>query len=211
MASKQKDNQYDDAFLTDVPAGEEEFSLEEILAEYGGSRSQKLMEDVERTVEPPPAEEKTPAEKTPEEPDPAEQTRARARDKLLAQAVDLEKLERELPRPPQPVSLEEVVGSTVEAVMEEREPLLKPRRSLFSRRKLEDTEQLPTPPEPEEVVAEPIGPEMELSEAAAALRELSLPCMGILTKKSQFSWARRVIPSPSLPMTMAAAPRRSAS
>ena len=66
MASKQKDNQYDDAFLTDVPAGEEEFSLEEILAEYGGSRSQKLMEDVERTVEPPPAEEKTPAEKTPE-------------------------------------------------------------------------------------------------------------------------------------------------
>ena len=167
MASKQKDNQYDDAFLTDVPAGEEEFSLEEILAEYGGSRSQKLMEDVERTVEPPPAEEKTPAEKTPEEPDPAEQTRARARDKLLAQAVDLEKLERELPRPPRPVSLEEVVGSTVEAVMEEREPLLKPRRSLFSRRKLEDTEQLPTPPEPEEEVAEPIGPEMELSEAAA--------------------------------------------
>ena len=35
--------------------------------------------------------------------------------------------------------------------------------------------------------------------------------MGILTKKSQFSAARRVMPSPSLPMTMAAGPFRSAS
>ena len=35
--------------------------------------------------------------------------------------------------------------------------------------------------------------------------------MGMLTRKSQFSAARRVMPSPSLPMTMAAGPFRSAS
>ena len=166
MASKDNDNLYD-AFMTDVPAGSDEFSLEEILAEYGGSRSQKLMEDVSRSVGEEEQERKEPSQApTPEEQ--AEAARAEARDKLLAQAVDLEELEKQLPRPPRPVSLEEVVGSTVDAVMEEREPLLKPRRGLFSRKKMEDTEQLYSPPEPEpEVEEEPIGPEMELSEAAA--------------------------------------------
>ena len=170
MASKDNDNLYD-AFMTDVPAGSDEFSLEEILAEYGGSRSQKLMEDVSRSVGEEEQERKEPSQApTPEEQ--AEAARAEARDKLLAQVVDLEELEKQLPRPPRPVSLEEVVGSTVDAVMEEREPLLKPRRGLFSRKKMEDTEQLYSPPEPEpEVEEEPIGPEMELSEAAAEYRE----------------------------------------
>ena len=199
----------------------EEFSLEDILAEYGGSRGQRLMEDVERTAVPPdtdaepplprrakqahaapkreqqdqggskraqqapsaaqsapqtsPAAKSSPkaqsaAKRAPQSPPPT--PREEARDRLIAQAVDLEKLERELPLPPRPVSLEEVVDSTVTAVMEEREPLLKPRRTLFSRRPLEDTEQLYGPPEPEpEPVSEPIGPEMELSEAAAKARD----------------------------------------
>ena len=128
MAPKDKDNLYD-AFLTDVDPGSEEFSLEEILAEYGGSRSQKLMEDVARSVgeEPPPGRAqkekkpdlppKAPSPKPAEAEPPALTPREEARDKLLAQAVDLEALEKDLPRPPRPVSLEEVVGSRVEAVM----------------------------------------------------------------------------------------------
>ena len=49
------------------------------------------------------------------------------------------------------ISIEEMVNSTVEAVMEEQaeEPILSPRRGLFSRRRVEDTEELPGPPEPE--------------------------------------------------------------
>lgn len=66
--------------------------------------------------------------------------------RISIEVMDLEKLRRELPEQPRPISLEEVVGSTVDAVMEEQEePLLKPRRrGLFSRRKMEeeDTETL---------------------------------------------------------------------
>ena len=50
-----------------------------------------------------------------------------------------------------------------------------------------------------------------MAAAAEAFRESMRPFMGMLTKKSQFSSARRVMPSPSLPMTMAAGPFRSAS
>ena len=89
--------------------------------------------------------------------------------------MDLEKLRRELPEQPRPISLEEVVGSTVDAVMEEQEePLLKPRRrGLFSRRKMEeeDTETLYDPPEPEpEPEPEPIPPEPDLHDAAEVCR-----------------------------------------
>ena len=64
------------------------------------------------------------------------------------------------------------MGSTVDAVMEEnREPLLRPRRGLFSRKPLRDTEELYAPPEPEEMEEEePIGPETDLSEAADLCR-----------------------------------------
>ncbi|WP_298017130.1 hypothetical protein [uncultured Dysosmobacter sp.] len=173
---------------TDVPPAAEEFSLEEILAEYGGSLEQHLLQDADRETAPKQAPPKAPEarpsrtpprqESAPEkEPDPAleaERLRQEARDKLLAQAVDLEKLERELPRAPRPISLEEVVGNTVEAVMEEREaePLLKPRRGLFSRRKLEETEELYARPESEEEAAEAeeIGPELEPFEASADYR-----------------------------------------
>ena len=82
-------------------------------------------------------------------------------------------MEKELPRAPRPISLEEVVSSTVDAVMHDHlEPLLKPKRGLFSRRKLEDTETLYAPPEPEpEPEPEPIGPEEDLCNAAADWRE----------------------------------------
>lgn len=65
----------------------------------------------------------------------------------------------DLPKAPHPVSIEEVVNHTVDAVMEERrEPLIRPHVGLFSRKKLEETEKIYPPPEPEpEVVAEPSG------------------------------------------------------
>ena len=181
MASKDKDNLYD-AFLTDVEPGSEAFSLEDILAEYGGSRSQKLMEDVARSVgeDPPPRRVRKEEKAAPQrEKKPAEEAaqppltpREEARDKLLARAVDLEELEKDLPRPPRPVSLEEVVGSTVDAVMEEQEPLLKPRKGLFSRKKMEDTEQLYGPDQPEEEEeTEPIGEEPQLKEAETLHRK----------------------------------------
>lgn len=190
MAPKDEKNIYETLIGgTDVPVAEEDFSLEEILAEYGGSRGQKILRDVEAAVtapEPPgeapapeeaaaevPVQEPQAAEEAPDPAQEAERLRQEARDKLLAQAVDLTALERELPRPPHPVSMEEVVGLTVDAVMEERrEPLLRPRRGLFSRRKLaEDTETLHAPPEPEEEPdPEPIGAEPELEDAAAEFR-----------------------------------------
>ena len=49
-----------------------------------------------------------------------------------------------------------------------------------------------------------------IAAAADALRDEILPFMGILTLKSQLSETRRLMPCPSLPMTMAAAPLRSA-
>ena len=151
MAPKDENNLYETLTGgTDVPPAAEEFSLEEILAEYGGSLEQHLLQDAEqrtpgskaKQTPPKPPEvrtpQKAPAPKKDAAPDPAleaERLRQEARDKLLAQAVDLEKLERELPRAPRPISLEEVVGSTVEAVIEEREaePLLRPRRKRSDR------------------------------------------------------------------------------
>lgn len=74
---------------------------------------------------------------------------------------------------PRPISLEDVVGSTVEAVMEEaREPILPPRRGLFSRKPLEETDSLPPPPAEPEPDPEPIGPEPTLWEAAHDARQL---------------------------------------
>ena len=172
MSEHQEKTQYD-VPLTDVPPLEEAFSLEEILAEYGSSRQQKILEDVERTVrEAEPAEEQAlPAERlepVPEKPADCPETDAGAE---KAEPPEDRQLPG-IPEDPRPISLEEVVGSTVEAVMEERaEPLLKPRRGLFSRRKLEETEELydSAAPEPEPE-PEPIGPEPPLAEAAEDFR-----------------------------------------
>lgn len=193
MAPKDEKSLYDTLTAgTDVPASEDSFSLEEILAEYGGGHQRKLMRDVEAEVNPGPEpvfQQKDTAPFTPVKQTPPKPARPRApeapeaatfqqtRDKLISQAVDLEALEAELPRAPRPISLEEMVGSTVDAVMEEAQagPLLKPRRGLFSRRKLTETEELYARPEPEEEEPEeeeePIGPEPELFETAEHYRE----------------------------------------
>lgn len=75
------------------------------------------------------------------------------------------------------LSLEELVGTTVGAVMEEhQEPLLKPRRGLFSRKRQQvDTEQfydpVDAPPPPKPVTeADTIGDEPELDEVASEYR-----------------------------------------
>ena len=161
-------NQYEDLTAgTDVPA-DGDFSLEEILAEYGGGRKQQILRDVEARVNPGPEpvfqEEPAPEREAPPAKQPPEKPRGRA--------GKAEAPEQELPPSPHPISLEEVVGSTVDAVMEEnREPLLRPRRGLFSRKPLRDTEELYAPPEPEEMEEEePIGPETDLSETADLCR-----------------------------------------
>ena len=120
----------------DTPVSDEEYTLEEILAEYGSSRQQKIMEEVEReTAQPEP------------------------------EATFF-------------LSLEELVGTTVGAVMEEHhETLLKPKRGLFSRKRQEETEEFYDPMEmPAEPVkplteAERIGEEPEPSEVASEERE----------------------------------------
>ena len=184
---------------TDLSAQEEEFSLEDILAEYGSSREQKLMRAVDQAVEqvpapsepqPEPAErdsapvkkvpvnEREPVSEEPRKPQEAQQPRESQESRKSQEPQ--EPAEAELPSAPRPLSLEDVVGSTVDAVMEERKEqggvvLLKPKRSLFSRRKLEETEQLydsaEPEPEPEAAEIESIGPELEPFEAAERHRK----------------------------------------
>ena len=196
MASKDE-REFDSGLTggTDVPASEEDFSLEEILAEYGAGREQRLLADVEQEVR----REAEPAasvpEPAPQEPSPKAEARQKPADPRAKRkeapppqkppagpAPDrpedpMEELQRDLPPSPHPITLEDVVGSTVDAVMEEeaQEPLLRPRRGLFSRRRLVETEELYAPPEPEpepEEIPEidTIGPEPELAEAAADCR-----------------------------------------
>ena len=173
MAYRQETTKYGTSG-SDPASLDPEFSLEDILAEYGSSREQKLMQAVEQEVsgpetglaaqeampEPKPVPEKLP-EPLPEEipsgkPDPAD-----------------------LPPAPKPISLEEIVGSTVEAVMEENasraeQAFKEPRRKLFSRRKLEETEKLYDTGkhnEPEEFEVESIGPEEDPFDAAERYRK----------------------------------------
>ena len=152
MARKNGKTEYD-ADVIGVPENDD-FSLEEILAEYGGGREQNLMRDVEKELDPLAAARPKEEKPLPSTPKKQEQPKEEP---------------PEIPKEPKPITLEEVVGSTVDAVMEEtREPLVKPKRGLFSRRKLEETEQLYDSPEPPpEPVPEPIGPEPELWEAAS--------------------------------------------
>lgn len=213
MDPKDKKNSYGLENATDVPAAQEDYSLEEILAEFGGSlehtllkgtaaappeeetppppdpvppppqpvspRTRPLPPETEppkpKPVPPPPEEAPAPAEEsTPEEEPRLEDILADPSLKEpVSPTVEMDILDMALPKAPRPVSLEEMVGSTVDAVMEESsEPLLPPkRRGLFSRKPLEETEQLYGPPEPEpEPDPEPIGPEPELFRAAAECR-----------------------------------------
>lgn len=128
MASKDE-REFDSGLTggTDVPALEEDFSLEEILAEYGAGREQRLMEAVEqearRETEPaaPPAEggAKKPPLQTEARPRPAPQVTEKTAppQKPPAQPEDLlEELRQDLPPSPHPITLEDVVGSTVDVL-----------------------------------------------------------------------------------------------
>ena len=186
MASRQDKTSYD-ALLRDALAltddldltQEEDYSLEEILAEYGGGRERKILADVERAVagepesapkpEPPPQPESKPEAKAEVKPTPPADAGETRRFPIPEAAKPAPEPEPEPPaeksgskvrlfrRPKEdPVPMEEVVQRTVAAVMEEEgEPELLPekrrRRGLFSRKPLEDTESIYTPkPEDEE-------------------------------------------------------------
>ena len=215
MDPKEEKTQYGLDNVTDIPASDEEYSLEEILAEFGGSLEHTLLKGTaaappEEEPPPPPPDlvppppqpvpsraqplppEGEPPKPKPAPPPPLEETPAPAGaptpeeepklEDILADpsfrkpaspTVEMDILDMALPKAPRPVSLEDMVGSTVDAVMEESsEPLLPPkRRGLFSRKPLEETEQLYGPPEPEpEPEPEPIGPEPELFRTAAEYR-----------------------------------------
>lgn len=166
-----------------APAPEEDYTLEEILAEYGGSLEHHLLQEAgtpEVPVPEPPAAPMEPAAKPEaqpapeppaEAPPPPEPPKDPIREAEQAAEADVARLNIPHPRP---ISLEDVVGSTVDAVMEEaREPILPPKLGLFSRKPLEETESLPPPPEPEpDPDPEPIGPEPTLWEAAHDARQL---------------------------------------
>lgn len=170
MAPKDADNRYDDLLSGGVPPAQGDFSLEEILVEFGGGEERRLLRGTEAEEVTPPAPQ---AASAPEGP-------GKRRGTAPKQPAQPEPEKVELPPSPRPISLEEVVGTTVDAVMEEnREPLLKPRRRrwLFSRKPMveEETEELyqcaPAPePEPEE---EPIGPEPDLMDVSEACRRES--------------------------------------
>lgn len=160
MGQSRKKSQYDPAEDSFM----DQFTLDDILAEYGGG-SRKLLDDVDRQMkgEDVPA----PAAPAPEE-----------------AAVGV-------PPDPRPISLEEVVGNTVASLMKEEEPLMEPRRrGLFSRRKLEETEELYTNTDKEKTVLVPeverIGPEPELAGVAARYKDAYrrgkavLPCAVLL-------------------------------
>ena len=184
---------------TDI-AADGDFSLEEILAEYGGGRKQKLLSELEQSTAPEPdsapetlPEPDPPASPKPEIPKP-EEPPAEARSEAPAVALPkpaeeprhtvdeilAEAAAEALPRAPRPISMEDVVRRTVDEVIDESdEPLKPPRTGLFSRKKLADTEELyaqpekkATPPEPEE--QETIGPEPDLTDEAENGRRLSV-------------------------------------
>ena len=158
---------------TDV-APDGDYSLEEILAEYGGGRRRHILDEVDGALESAAA----PAEEAPEADAPGED----ALGKAPAQPPEPPAPEREevqeapeetLPPPPRPVPIEQAVGQTVGDLMDRQalETDHRPRRGLFSRKRvrMEETEQLyeppgpPPEPEPEEP---PIGPEEPLDKAA---------------------------------------------
>ena len=162
---------------------EEAFTLEDILAEYGGGRGNKLMRDVEQELNPleqvrPKAEQPLPATpKAEAKPQPATDEEAEPKQKLKLKRKRKEppppEPEPEFPKEPTPITMKEMVNNTVTAVIEEnREPILEPRRGLFSRKRLEETEQLydsVTESEPE-IAPEPMEPEPELSDAVLVHR-----------------------------------------
>ena len=174
MASKQDKTEYRELVTGVPPATDVEYSLDDILTEYGGGQERRLLSGTEAADEEPVPQEAPAAQEPSSEKPSAKPPRPRreAPEKPPVQTAPPEPPEEALPRAPRPISLEEVVGSTVNAVMaEEQAAQPRPRRALFSRRNLENTQPLTEQEIPEEPVPEPIGPEPELYEAAAEFRE----------------------------------------
>ena len=138
------------AYTQKMPAAwvHEEYDLDEILAEYGGAPEQTLLRKAGL-----------------EEP----------------KAVIPEPAETELPKAPAPITLEDVVGNTVDAVMKDEQKTVKikePKKGLFSRKKMVETEALYESPKPkQQKKAEPereeIGPEPDLLTVAEKHRQRS--------------------------------------
>ena len=131
-----------------------EFSLESILAEYGeetgkGAAAPSPAAEPPRETEPSsPLVGTEPAEDVPEE--------SSAGDEV-----------------PNAMSLEDVLRQTVQNALDEREDVIleePPRRGLFSRRKMKDTEQLYDDPEEDDEPPVPDLPEPPAEETLAALR-----------------------------------------
>ena len=174
MASKQDKTEYRELVTGVPPATDVEYSLDDILTEYGGGQERRLLSGTEAADEEPVPQEAPAAQEPSSEKPSAKPPRPRreAPEKPPVQPAPPEPPEEALPRAPRPISLEEVVGSTVNAVMaEEQAAQPRPRRALFSRRNPENTQPLTEQEIPEEPVPEPIGPEPELYEAAAEFRE----------------------------------------
>ena len=107
--------------LTDIPASDEEFSLEEILAEYGGSLEQVLLRDTEPQAESVPEKSAGKAPSAAREPQraaappadsPAPETGTASRQetgRTVPESAPQQEIPPEIPRPPRPISLEEEV------------------------------------------------------------------------------------------------------
>lgn len=184
----------DDNNLNVPSAPEEDYSLEDILSEYGEGMEQRLLRSAASPPDAPEEARETPPEEIPEpttpkntpKPPPAEAAEplpkevsvpaeeAPAEARTAPAAVE----EAPSPEPPavsgpaprsQSITLEDVVGSTVDAVMEERKETPPPkRRRRFFRKLRKKVKPLPPPgPEPKpEPAPKPIDPEPELWEAA---------------------------------------------
>lgn len=188
MAQKDRKSAYDDE-LSEAKwmvegVSDAGFELEEILAEYGRGAAGIL---AEKTEEPP-------APPLPEGPRPVPEKRPVKRKKAPAAEVhrvepavpEREETERQAKEADSPertekklrrreVTMEDVVSRTIDEVLEEQELLPeRKRRGLFSRRRLQETEELyQRSDEPEVEESEPeeeIGPEEPLEEVGAAAR-----------------------------------------
>ena len=155
------------------------FRLEDILTEFG--------KDADGILEERKPEEQT-ALPVPEAPKPVPEKRKRT------PAAERTETPAASEKPERPITLEDVVSSTVDSVLEEQELLPeRRRRGLFSRRRMADTEELydtPRPAEQAEEEPEEIGEEPPLTEVQWAARDRMkelrrrLPFAAVLTAVS---------------------------
>ena len=126
--SKEQENKIEREENWDVPPSDEEYTLEEILAEYGSSRQQKILEEVEREAEPEtvsePALPAEPAAPAAEEPPAAEPKPARM---LWARRMAHAESEREAELPEEPEESDEPENEPEDGPEESRKSWSAPR------------------------------------------------------------------------------------